>query len=295
LTLQAAAPGTGLGLVLPKGPGPVAEWPRAAAAFAQLESDGCSAIWLTDHLFFPVNTPDALTMAAVAASATNKCLIGTGVIQLPLRQVAAVAKSSSTLSALSGGRFVLGVGIGEHSEEYERAGATFRSRGIALDRGIAELRDLWSPGDSWFEQHPAAPDIPIWVGGRSERSLQRTAEQGDGWFPMFISASGFARRSTQLDELLVGAGRDPTSLQRAVLVIASVNSPQWSADDARSWATNLFRADPQAMERHVITGSAHQVASALAAFRDAGAQHVAVLIASDEPLKDYKSLAEQWG
>ncbi len=288
------APGPGLGLVLPKGPGPVADWPRAAAAFAQLESDGCSAIWLTDHLFFPADTPDALTMAAVAASATTDCVIGTGVIQLPLRQVAAVAKSASTLSALSGARFVLGVGLGEHSEEYERAGATFRNRGVALDRGIAELRELWAPGDSWFEQHPAAPNIPIWVGGRSERSLQRTAELGDGWFPMFISAAGFARRSTQLDELLINAGRAPASLLRAVLVIASIDGPRWSADDARTWATNLFRADPQAIGRHVITGSAKKITTALAAFRAAGADHIAVLIASDDALRAYKSIAELW-
>ncbi|CAA0123567.1 putative protein [Halioglobus japonicus] len=288
------SPGPGLGLVLPKGPGPVTDWPRAGAAFAQLESDGCSAIWLTDHLFFPSDTPDALTMAAVATSATTQCMIGTGVIQLPLRQVAAVAKSCSTLSALSGGRFVLGVGVGEHRQEYERAGASFSNRGAALDRGIGELRELWAPGDSWFEQRPAAPDIPIWVGGRSERSLQRAAAAGDGWFPMFISAAGFARRSTQLDKLTIDAGRDPAEVQRAVLVIASVDRPQWSADDARTWATNLFRADPLAIERHVITGSAGEVVDRLGAFREAGAQHIAVLIASDNAVEAHSALAKEW-
>ena len=280
--------------MLPKGPGPVSDWPRAGATFAQLESDGCSAIWLTDHLFFPSDTPDALTMAAVAASATQDCLIGTGVIQLPLRQVAAVAKSCATLSALSDGRFVLGVGVGEHRQEYERAGAVFTNRGAALDRGIGELRELWSPGDSWFEQHPAAADIPIWVGGRSERSLQRAAIAGDGWFPMFISAAGFARRSTQLDALTETAGRDPAAVQRAVLVIASVDRAAWSADDARNWATNLFRADPAAIERHVLTGSAGEVADNLHAFREAGAGHIAVLIASDDAVEAHSALAKEW-
>lgn len=280
--------------MLPRGPGPVVDWPRAGAAFAQLETDGCSAIWLTDHLFFPSDTPDALTMAAVAASATQSCLIGTGVLQLPLRQVAAVAKSCATLSALSGGRFVLGVGVGEHRQEYERAGAVFTHRGAALDRGIGELRELWSPGDSWFEQRPAAPDIPIWVGGRSERSLQRTAVAGDGWFPMFISAAGFARRSAQLDALTETAGRDPAAVQRAVLVIASVDRAGWSADNARNWATNLFRADPAAIERHVITGSAGQVADRLRSFSEAGAGHIAVLIASDDAVEAHSALAKAW-
>ncbi|MCB1844350.1 MAG: LLM class flavin-dependent oxidoreductase [Halioglobus sp.] len=277
--------------MLPRGPGPASDWPRAAEIFARLESDGCSALWLTDHLFFPSDTPDALTMAAVAASATTECVIGTGVIQLPLRQLAAVAKASSTLSALSGGRFVLGVGVGEHREEYERAGASFQNRGMALDRGIKELRELWTPGDTWFEQRPAAPDIPIWVGGRSARSLQRTAETGNGWFPMFISANGFERCSAQLDNMLVTSGREPTSVHRAVLVIASVDRPGWSADDARAWATALFRADRQAIERHVITGSASHVASRIKEFREAGAQHTAVLVSDDDPRPTFTSLA----
>lgn len=284
----------GLGLVLPKGPGPTSEWKHAAATFAQLETQGCSAVWLTDHLFFPADTPDAMTMAAVAAIATGDCLIGTGVLQLPLRQVAAVAKSASTLSALSGGRFVLGVGIGEHREEYERAGSMFTGRGAALDRGITELRDLWSPGDSWFEQHPAAHDIPIWVGGRSDASIQRAAQVADGWFPMFISPGGFARRSTQLDELLADNNRDSSAVVRSVLVIASVDRPGWSSDDARQWMAKLFRADPQAIARHVVTGSVNQVIDGLAAFRDAGADHVAVLLATDDAVAEHGALATQW-
>lgn len=284
----------GLGLVLPKGPGPVSDWKHATATFSQLEAQGCSAIWLTDHLFFPAATPDALTMAAVAAAATNDCAIGTGVLQLPLRQVAAVAKSASTLNALSDGRFVLGVGIGEHREEYERAGSSFVARGVSLDRGIAELRKLWSPGDTWFEQHPAARDTPVWVGGRSDASMRRAAEVADGWFPMFISPSGFARRSAQLDEFMDAANRDPGAVSRSVLVIASVERPGWRAEDALSWATNLFRADPKAIARHVVTGSVNQVIDGLAAFREAGADHVAVLLATEDAVTDHGALAAQW-
>jgi len=284
----------GLGLVLPKGPGPTSEWKHAAATFAQLEAQRCSAIWLTDHLFFPADTPEALTMAAVAAAATSECMIGTGVLQLPLRQVAAVAKSASTLNALSEGRFVLGVGIGEHREEYNRAGSPFTGRGAALDRGITELRNLWSPGDSWFEQLPAARDTPIWVGGRSDASMKRAAEVADGWFPMFISPSGFARCSGQLDELLADANRDSSAVARSVLVIASIDRPGWSSADALQWATKLFRASPQAIERHVVTGSVNQVIDGLAAFSDAGADHIAVLLATDDAVIDHGVLAAQW-
>lgn len=285
---------SGLGLVLPKGPGPASGWTQASATFAQIEAQGCPAIWLTDHLFFPADTPDALTMAAVAAAATSNCVIGTGVLQLPLRQVAAVAKSASTLNALSGGRFVLGVGIGEHREEYERAGSQFAGRGEALDRGIKELRDFWSPGNSWFEQHPAAPDTPIWVGGRSDASMRRAAEVADGWFPMFISPNGFARRSAQLDELMAEVGRESSAVVRSALVIASIDRPGWSAGDALHWMSKLFRADPVAIERHIVTGTANQVVDSLAAFRDAGADHVAVLLATDDAVVDHGTLSAQW-
>ena len=83
-------------------------------------------------------------------------------------------------------------------------------------------------------------------------------------------------------------------MARSVLVIASVERPRWSADDARQWATELFRADSKAIERHVVTGSVNQVIDGLAAFRDAGADHVAVLLATDDAVVDHGALAAQW-
>lgn len=283
-------PAPGLGLVLALGPGPPDHWTRAASWFRDLEQSGCPAIWFTDHLFFPFSTPDATTMAAVAAASTTSCSIGTGVLQLPLRQVPAVAKAGATVATIAPGRFVLGVGSGELSEEYEKAGADFADRGRRLDAGLRELRHLWDPGSTWFEQRPAGGPIPIWIGGRSERALARVARSGNGWFPMFVSPEGFTRRSRMLDQHLTDAGRDPARVARAVLLLASVDRPGWTASDAHTWVSQLFHASPEALSRHVLTGSAEHVAAQIATYRGAGAEHVAILVADEDPLPTYTTL-----
>ncbi len=83
----------------------------------------------------------------VAADATERALIGSCVLQLPLRHPAAVAKQASSLQLLSEGRMVLGVGVGRHEGEYEQAGVDFHTRGRCLDAGIAELRRAWASGE----------------------------------------------------------------------------------------------------------------------------------------------------
>lgn len=284
-----------LGLVLPKGPGPVGDWPDAGRWFRTLEQDGCGAIWFTDHLFFPHPTPEALTMAAVAAANTSSCLIGTAVLQLPLRQIASVAKASATIAALAPDRFILGLGVGEHREEYALTGAPFGGRGRALDAGIEQLRNLWSPTDEWFVQKPAPGSLSLWLGGRSEQSITRAASIGDGWIPMFVSPEGFQRRSTLLDQLLADALRSPDAVRRAMVVLISVDETAWGGAEARSWTESLFRAPSGAFDRHVVTGSASRCAAVVQEYLDAGAEHVAILATSPNPARCYHAVSEALG
>ena len=104
-----------------------------AAALAEVcrraEGTGADSLWAVDHLYWPHPIGEALTTLAVAAVATTRPTLGTCVLQLPLRQPAAVAKQATALQLLSGGRFVLGLGVGSHEEEYERAGVDFHRRG----------------------------------------------------------------------------------------------------------------------------------------------------------------------
>ncbi len=236
-------------------------------------------------------------MCAVAAAATRNCTVGTGVLQLPLRRTAAVAKAAATLQGVSAGRFVLGLGVGEHAEEYRRSGASFAERGAALDRAVSELRHLWQEEEggeadaSWFEQRPRPHPLPIWFGGRSVRAIDRTAAVGDGWMPIFVTPDQYAASNAQLDAALEREGRSAGQVVRAATVIVSLTDRRWRRADALEWASALWNLDPTRLERFVWSGSPEECRDALGRYRQAGAEHVSVLLATDHPVEMFRTLA----
>ncbi len=136
---QAAAPPTAAGL---------------AAVAAGAERAGAGGVWACDHLFWHGPVVECLTALGVAAAATERCTIGSAVLQLPLRDAGVVAKQAASLQDLSAGRFVLGLGVGSHPGEYEAAGRDYAARGRRLDAQVADLRSLWSGG---LAAHPGGP------------------------------------------------------------------------------------------------------------------------------------------
>ena len=230
-------------------------------------------------------------MSAIALTATSRCRVGPGVLQLPLRSSAAVAKAAATLDVVSGGRFLLGVGSGEHRVEYERCGASFDTRGADLDRGIDAMRAAWVPTDDRFAQRPVPGSIPIWVGGRSRSALRRAAARGDGWMPIFIGVDQYRDADRELDDLVRDAGRDPADVERAVAVIVAVTDRRSGRREALEWAGRLWDLDPSRLERHVVAGPAEACAEQLHHYRAAGADHISVLLATDEPVAMFGPLA----
>jgi probable F420-dependent oxidoreductase len=179
------------------------------------EGAGADSLWVNDHLLmveagrspypftpdgaipWPIDMPwyECLTAASFLAATTSKCRIGTSVLVLPQRNVLALAKTTATLDALSGGRFVFGIGAGWFAEEIEVLGYRFETRGRRTDEMIEVLRRCWTgrpkpfegeeivvPEGLVFEPHPSQPgDPPILVGGMSSAALRRAALLGDGW------------------------------------------------------------------------------------------------------------------
>jgi probable F420-dependent oxidoreductase len=136
--------------------------------------------------------PDVWVSIGAMAAVTERIAFTTSVYVLPLRNVFAAAKSIATAAAISGGRVSLGLGVGWMREEFELMGQEFRARGRRTDEMIDVLRKLWAGG--WVEHHgefydfeelemSPAPiaEIPIYVGGLSDRALRRAAAKGDGW------------------------------------------------------------------------------------------------------------------
>jgi probable F420-dependent oxidoreductase len=155
------------------------------------------------------------------AAITRTISFATGVIILPQRQTALVAKQAAALDVLSGGRLRLGIGVGWNDVEYQALGEDFSNRGARCEEQIAVLRALWREQAITFNGRwhtienaginplPIRRNIPIWIGGYNEVILQRIGRLGDGW-TVFRAASDPIRESIErMRGYAVAAGRKP--------------------------------------------------------------------------------------
>lgn len=191
---------------------------RVALAAEEL---GFDSVWTTDHVIVPQrdiepygNIFEALTTLALVTSMTRRVKLGTSVLVLPQRNPVLAAKQIATIDAASGGRMILGVGVGWNEIEYGNLGANFKNRGKRLDEAIALLRALWSNEDATFPgkytqlDHavfaplPAQRDrLPIWIGGNETPSWERAAKLGDGWHSTGALPTQIAAGVQRINEL----------------------------------------------------------------------------------------------
>jgi len=246
-----------------------------------------------------------MTTLAVAATATTKPTLGTCVLQLPLRQPAAVAKQATALQILSGGRFVLGLGSGSHENEYTRAGVDFHQRGRLLDLGVAHLREAWAPrphpaqleqaaGPAAYVQSPTSAPVPLWFGGASTAARRRAAAVGDGWIPLFLTPAEYETALASLRRETAEAGRDPASVEAGVVVCASVGGDD-AVERGLSWLSQLYRLPTKAFRRHLVAGTTQACTAALRSFAQAGARHIIVMIAGSQAVQQFDALRSAWG
>ncbi len=148
----------------------------------------------------------------------------TGIIILPQRQTALVAKQSAEVDLLTEGRFRLGVGLGWNAVEYEALGKDFSNRGRRMEEQIALLRRLWTEPSLTFGGEfervtgaglaplPVQRPIPVWIGAQSPRAYERAGRLADGWFPQVRPGPELDEARGVVDRAAAGAGRDPASL-----------------------------------------------------------------------------------
>jgi len=139
-----------------------------------------ATVSVLDRLVFPNYEP--LIMLAAVAATTQRVRLMTSVLLAPLRTNAAMlAKQLATLDSLSGGRLVLGVGVGNRTDDFAAGGVDFHRRGRQLDLQIETMRRIWK-GEGGIGPAPAQAGGPrIIVGGRSDAAIRRVAKLGDGW------------------------------------------------------------------------------------------------------------------
>ena len=234
---------------------------------AVVEDLGFDSLWTSDHIIVPEGSsyiPEQMLepLAALShlAARTTHVTLGISVLVIPYRDPVFTAKYLSTLDVLSGGRLVLGVGIGWLKEEFQALGASFEERGAQTDEYLAVIRNLWETDTSSFDgkwKHydtmrmfpKAAIDrrgtIPIWVGGNAGAAQRRAAKLGDGWHPINMSPADLAAGVVSYRSACEAAGRaaGPVCLrhmpnrpgdgsQRAILT----GTPDEQAADIRAYA-----------------------------------------------------------
>jgi probable F420-dependent oxidoreductase len=166
---------------------------------------------------------EPLVLFGYLAALTSLELV-TGIIILPQRQTALVAKQAVEVDLLTGGRFRLGVGLGWNAVEYEALGKEFGNRGRRMTEQVTLLRRLWTEpsvtfaGD--FEQVtgaglaplPVQRPIPVWVGGSSRPAYVRAGRLADGWFPQVPLGPRLDEARAVVEQAAAQAGRDPATL-----------------------------------------------------------------------------------
>lgn len=164
-------------------PGVLREWARI------VEGLGFDILMVSDHVAvtpdvaerYPEPFYEPFTTLSWLAGMTTTLRLGTTVLVLPYRNPLLVARMAGNLNQLSGGRFVLGVGVGWARQEYDALGVPFTRRGRLTDEYLGALRDAW-PEKSGDES--ATARVPVWVGGHSEAALRRAVRFGDAWHPL---------------------------------------------------------------------------------------------------------------
>ncbi len=217
---------------------------------------------------------DQLTMLAFLAGQTTSIRLGTSVMIVPHRNPLVAAKAIATLDVLSGGRVILGAGVGWFREEFEVLNLPpFDERGAVTDEYLRAYIELWTSDNPSFQgkyvhfddisflpKPVQKPHPPIWIGGESAPAVRRAAQLGNGWHPLGVNPQSPLATPEQLRHAMqrlasraARAGRDPAEIEIGFRVAG----------------LNLAYSGPDA-ERPRFAGNPEQVAEDIRAYRDIG-------------------------
>jgi probable F420-dependent oxidoreductase len=233
--------------------GPFAGGDGARQMALAAEGAGFESLWTVEHTVVPQGyespypysadgrmpgpedspIPDPLVWLTFLAGVTSTINLGTGILILPQRNPVVLAKETATLDVLSGGRLLLGIGVGWLAEEFEAIGVPFAERGARTDDHVAAMRALWSGEAASYDGRftsfeecfsrpaPTRGAVPIHVGGHTDASATRAGRLGDGFFPASADPSDLARLIDVARSAAVDAGRDPAALEISTMAVAA--------------------------------------------------------------------------
>jgi probable F420-dependent oxidoreductase len=217
----------------------------------QAEQLGFYCLTVADHVIVPKNISipypytvdgkypgtgyhlETLTTMSFLAGATERIRFATSVMIAPYRNPIITAKMLASLDVLSGGRVIVGLGVGWMKEEFDNLGTpAFAERGRVTDEYIRAFRELWTSDNPTFKgqfcnfsdiiflpKPVQKPGIPIWIGGHSKQAIRRAARLGDGWHPIGgvptipLEPDDVRKDLALLAEYAQAAGRDPKQIR----------------------------------------------------------------------------------
>ncbi len=253
--------------------------PDPVAAAVRAESLGFESVWVVDQLIAgPGNAIlDSTLVLAGAAAATERIRLALGVLIVPLREPAWIAKQVATLQHLSRGRLLLGVGVGgdRHDRSWQAVGVPRSERGRRLDAALAELPDLIAGKEvGGVQLAPGATVPPIVVGGISDAAVRR-AEVHDGWFLLPMPPDGVAEAA--------GRVTVPVTANQTAAIVGDPALPSRGEVLQRMVDPDgLYGAPAEIVEQFLLYGEADEIAERLQAYGDAGAARIVVTLAAGD-------------
>ena len=237
-------------------------------SFYPYAADGVATFRPDEDYYDPLATLNFL------AGCTQKIRLGTHVLILPYRNPVVTAKMLSTLDVLSGGRVILGAGVGWMEEEFQALGLdTYAQRGAVTDEYIQLFKELWTKDEPEFQgEHyqlsgmgfmpkpVQKPHPPIWIGGHTNPAIRRAAEYGDGWMPIglrppaILEPEELAEKIARLRRLTVRAGRPEDAVSLC-------------------FSTGVTFDDSPGATRRMMSGRAEQIATDLRQYQDLGVRN----------------------
>jgi probable F420-dependent oxidoreductase len=250
-----------IGVVLPQTE--IGNDPGAIKAYAEaVEGMGFTHILVFDHVLganperpggwkgpythrHPFHEP--FVLFGFLAAATRRVELVTGILILPQRQTALVAKQAAAVDVLSGGRLRLGVGVGWNPVEFEALGEDFTTRGRRVEEQVQVMRALWTRElvtfkgnhhritDAGLNPLPVQRPIPVWMGGEAEVVQRRMARIADGWMPHFRPGAPAQLAVGRIHAMVREAHRDPDAFGiEGRMALSQIPQGEW-AKELEAW------------------------------------------------------------
>lgn len=241
----------------------------------------------------PPNFYESLTSLAFCAGITSQAKLGIAVLCLPFRNPIIAAKQVACIDSLSGGRMILGVGVGAakstHNVDFEVLGVSRADKYARTRDYLRAMLEIWTTDHSeysgefisfqsseFFPKPAQKPYPPIWFGGGGPKSVELVAEFGSGWLPPWVSPTEYPRRIAELREAADKYGRADTPFDIGTEVYVCVDGDAQTARNKAARTTGVLPegfaddATPEAVEAAGLIGSAEEVRDKLARYVEAG-------------------------